>query len=219
MSTAAKSEGGGWAVTVMRWLGWLTAPVEIGLAFLLGLLAGGVVLGFAPACRAAVAMSRAQLTPEGDGTPWRDAVTAWRSSFWSSQRRLAPWGLVALVLSTEIILAFLGVLPGGWVVSVPLLLFGGYFVRALALRVVLMDPPRNALPVEVPWRAAIVLPAVKVGSTLILFPVCVAVLLLLLAQPAIGITFGPGLVMLTATWLAVRDLETLGPRITEHHHK
>lgn len=194
---------GGWAGTAMRWLGRLTAPAEIGLAFIGGLLTGGVVLGFAPALRAAVAVADATLADDEDATPWRDAVAAWRGDFWASQRSLAPWGAALALVAVEASLAAVGMLPGGLAVLGPLFVVACYLLRSAVIAAILGAGS---------WRTALVLPAIRPGSSAVFALAGLALLIAGLAYPAPGLIFGPGLALLAATWLGRRDVAALAAR-------
>lgn len=196
-----------WAETAMRWLRVVTLPAEVTAAFFLGLLGGGVVLGFSPALRAAVAMSRSIGAGES-GTPWRDAYQAWRTDFWASWRALWGWAFASALLVVDFVIV---VLTGvGWLAMVPLFLIGALVIRSAVLRVVLMDPPADSIDASAtPGRAAIVISAVRVGSTITWLTVALLVTVVTLRFPPVGIAFGPGLLLVCATWLAIRDLRGL----------
>lgn len=156
--TSAEDEIG-WTGGVMRVLRRVTRLVEVNVLFLLGALAGGVVLGVWPALRAASAV---QLDGDPAESSWRPFWRAWRDGWGRANLLGAPLTLagVALWLDTLVLAQLDG--AGRAALQVALFLVGAWTAVVLAYwpRVVLRYD-RSALDT---WRFLLLSPALGPGT-------------------------------------------------------
>ncbi|TDE89169.1 DUF624 domain-containing protein [Occultella glacieicola] len=121
-----------------RWYGWADAVGFVAVLNVLVLaftVAGGVVLGFAPALAAAVAVSRARI--RGESQPLlRTFASAWRGQLRRANLLQAPGWLLLLVLALNLS-AFWGE-PGGTALVVALTVAAGLTLTHQVL-VITMD--------------------------------------------------------------------------------
>lgn len=95
----------GWAQRVMVFLNVATQLVLINVLWLLGTLAGGVVLGVLPASVSAARLVTALFLGSPSDALWRDFWLWWQHSWASAHRRGWPFGVV-VVLSVADLWAF-----------------------------------------------------------------------------------------------------------------
>lgn len=96
MSTDAAAPG--WALRAHAVLDWLWWAATLNVLWIVFTLAGGIVLGAAPASAAAAELTRRRL--RGDGFPAARAfVQAWRREFWRANRALTAAFAVTVLLA------------------------------------------------------------------------------------------------------------------------
>ncbi|UYO96637.1 DUF624 domain-containing protein [Microbacterium sp. M28] len=92
----------GWALRVhaaFDWIWWVATVNVLWIAFT---LAGGIVLGAAPASVAATELTRRRL--RGDGfAAWRCFAQAWRREFWRANAALGPAFVITVLLAASAI--------------------------------------------------------------------------------------------------------------------
>ena len=118
----------GWTGRVMQWLHVVTALVLANVLFLLGALAGLVVLGVLPAAVAAATVLRRNdlLLGTAEAGLFRTFWTTYRAEFWRSNRAGIPFWIVGILLAADF--AVLPQLTGP--VSAVLLVFTGALLLA-----------------------------------------------------------------------------------------
>ncbi|MFB7249876.1 YesL family protein [Microbacterium sp. NPDC056234] len=118
----------GWTGRVMQWLRVVTALVAVNVMFLLGALAGLVLLGVMPAAVAAAAVLRRNEVILGAAEEGlvRTFWTTYRSEFWRANRAGIPFWTVGILFAAD--LAVLPQLAGP--VSAVLLVFTGALLIA-----------------------------------------------------------------------------------------
>lgn len=103
----------GWAGKVMVFLTYATQIVIANFLWILGVLAGGVVLGVGPATLALGRLMTALALGEPSSAPWRDFWFTWRTEFWAVNK--LAWPFVALgVLAFADLYAFRVASLNGW---------------------------------------------------------------------------------------------------------
>lgn len=195
----------------MSWLGRFTTVVEVTFCWALGVLAGGVVLGWLPAGVAAGDVLHRLTGPDPSDRPVRDFFGTWRAQFVRSNAVGWPATLALLVLALNITVLWQGGEP--WMASFLLvsiltgllLLLGIGFLMALLALPATRDEPGRQL-----WRTALVMPVVSPATTLVwLF--CVALLgVVAWNVPVVAVIAGPGYVALVTAWLTRRRLVQTG---------
>lgn len=90
----------GWAILAQQGCEWILWVVQIQAAWLVGALAGGIVLGIAPASVAAAALTRRRLRGEAFGFI-RAFADTWRGEFVRANALLVPIAMGGVVLAAE----------------------------------------------------------------------------------------------------------------------
>lgn len=90
----------GWAIRAQQGCEWILWVVQVQAAWLVGALAGGIVLGMAPASVAAAAVTRRRLRGDAFGFV-RAFAAAWRGEFRRANALLTPIALAGVVLAAE----------------------------------------------------------------------------------------------------------------------
>ncbi|WP_460796288.1 YesL family protein [Microbacterium sp. GXF0217] len=127
-SASTDDDALGWTGRVMQWLRVVTALVLVNVLFLLGALAGLVLLGLMPASVAAAAVLRRNdlLLGTAEEGLFRSFWATYRAEFWRANRAGIPFWIVGILLAAD--LAVLPQLAGP--VSAVLLVFTGALVLA-----------------------------------------------------------------------------------------
>lgn len=207
----ASGRGTGWANTAMSWLGRLTGVVEITACWVLGTLAGGIVLGWLPAAVAAGAVLHKLVGPEPSDRPFAEFFEVWRANLTRANAVGWPATLALGMLALDLWIlshggpAWLGVLLVlTVVVALVLVLAVGYLASLLML------PDARRLPAARLWRTALVMPIVSPAATLV-WSACMALLAVVVwILPVVGVLCAPGYVVLVTTWLTRRRLHQAG---------
>jgi len=126
MST--NSAGGGWAIRLHGACDWLFWIMTVNVLWYLFTIAGGVILGAAPATIAASELTRRKLRGEAF-PPVRAFACTWRREFWRANALLAPVGAVGVLLGLNAI----GFAQSGVLWELPGVLTLGALVVAFAL--------------------------------------------------------------------------------------
>lgn len=201
----------GWAHTAMAWLGRVTQVVEVTVCWAVGVLAGGVLLGWAPAGAAAGVVLHRLTGDDPSERPVADFFAVWRATFVRGNRAVWPATIAALVLAVN-----LWVMGRGhelWMLAA--LLGNGLLCLWLALSVghlltLLGSPETSTRPVGWLRRTALVMPLVSPAASLVWF-VCVAALAVVAwVLPIVAVLAGPGYVALVTVWLSRRRLRQTG---------
>lgn len=176
----------------------LLAALKLQLIWVLGALAGGVVLGWAPATMAAV--DAAARTERGEPATLRHAVTVWRSTFWRSQITL---GIPALLLLLGV--AVLGAADAPPAVRVPAGIATALLLAALAYI------PSLELRDEIPAASVLgrttLLALAQLPTTLLLGAVLVLWAGVALSVPGLVPFLGVGVPLLILQHLVGRSLD------------
>jgi uncharacterized membrane protein YesL len=98
MSSAHASSG--WAIRAQQGCEWILWVVQIQAAWLIGTLAGGIVLGIAPASVAAATLTRRRLRGEAFGFV-RAFAHAWRAEFVRANVLVMPVLVATVILAIE----------------------------------------------------------------------------------------------------------------------
>lgn len=110
----------GWAGKVMVFLTYATQIVVANILWVCGVLAGGVVLGLAPATLSLGRLMTALALGEPSSTPLKDFWKVWRSRFWETNQRAWPFLILgALALADLYVFRISSV--NGWSGTVGLL--------------------------------------------------------------------------------------------------
>lgn len=202
---------GGWSHVAMRWLGRVTQVVEVSILWVLGTLAGGVVLGWLPASVAASELLHRLLTPEPSDRPIADFFSLWRRQFRRANAVGWPATVAGLILLLDmwILLGF----RGAWVVGALLatLLVGAWLTLAVGYLVNLLPLPEGrTASVGSLWRTALTMPLVSAGHTVVWLVCVVSLAVVVWVYPLVGVLAGPGLVTLLTAWLTRRRLRAAG---------
>lgn len=203
--TSAEDEIG-WTGGVMRVLRRVTRLVEVNILFVLGALAGGVVLGVWPAFRAASAVLL-----DGDlaESPWHPFWRAWREGWRRANALGAPLSVVgvALLLDSLVLAQVDG--PARAALQLGLVLVGAWTAIVLAYwpRVVLRyDQP----PLET-WRFLLLSPALGPGTAVGALVVLAVFGLVSYVLPLFGLLAGFSVPL----WLSGRMVDERLDRIDE----
>ncbi|MFC7404330.1 YesL family protein [Georgenia alba] len=127
---------------------WVLRAMLLNLLWLLGTLAGAVLLGFAPATLAAHHVAR-QYARGTDGYVLREYVATYRREFWRAQALLLPPVLLLLAATTSALLLRGSALPGADVVAAASAVVAGCLV------LVLLYLPSLAVHYDVPTTRAL----------------------------------------------------------------
>ncbi len=131
MSSSASASG--WALRLHAACDWLFWVMTVNVLWYLFTLAGGIVLGAAPASIAAAELTRRRL--RGEAFPaFRSFAAAWRREFWRSNAVLGPVILVTVVLAMNLI----SYLQTGALTDAPGILTGIALVVAISILAVVM---------------------------------------------------------------------------------
>ncbi len=200
----------GLASGAMGLLTLLVAPAEVTAVLLWGAVRGGIVFGSGPALLGASAASGEVLTEGREARPWAAARAVMGPAIRHSWTLLG-WALIGLVLSVELVMALLGLLPGGWLVVVPLALVLGFYLRCVVIRTSQLGPGAAAGPaIAGTWWGTILMAAAGVPDTARCLLATLGVALVAVVAPAVAVVWGPGLLWLLATRAARRSLSSLG---------
>ncbi|GHH68725.1 YesL family protein [Promicromonospora soli] len=203
--TSAEDEIG-WSGGIMRVLRHVTRLVEVNILFLLGTLAGGVMLGVWPAFRAASAVL---LDGDPAESPWRPFWRAWRDGWRRANLLGIPlWVVGAALLFDSLVLAQMDG-PARAALQLGLVLVGAWIAVVLAYwpRVVLRydRPPLDT------WRFLLLSPALGPGvalGALVVLAVCGLVSYVI---PLLGLLAGVAVPL----WLSGRMVDERLHRIDE----
>lgn len=201
----------GWAATAMSWLGKLTGVVEITLCWFLGVLAGGIVLGWLPAGVAAGAVLHKLTGPEPSDRPFAEFFEVWRANLGRANAVGWPATLAFGVLAADLWILSRGgpawltvLLVLTLVVALVLVVAVGYLASLLML------PAARRMPAARLWRTALVMPIVSPAATVV-WVACMALLTVVVEiLPVVGVLCAPGYVILVTTWLTRRRLHQAG---------
>ena len=166
--------------------------------WLLGTLAGGIVLGWAPATTAAV--DAAACADRGEPIRWRRAARTWKDSFWRSQVTLGLPGLFLLLAAMP---AVSGALP--LVLQILLVLVIVLLLIALA-HIPELDR-RYALPATRVFGRAVVLGLAQAPTSLVLLAVLALWSGVVLALPGLLPFLGAAVPLLICHHLVGRSLD------------
>lgn len=203
--TSAEDEIG-WTGGVMRVLRRATRLVEVNILFVLGALAGGVLLGVWPAFRAASAVL---LDGDPAESPWRPFWRAWRDGWGRANVLGAPLWVVgaALWLDTLVLTQLDG--AGRAALQAALVLVGAWTAVVLAYwpRVVLRY---DRSPLET-WRFLLLSPALGPGTAVGALVVLAVSGLVSYVLPLFGLLAGVSVPL----WLGGRMVDERLDRIDE----
>lgn len=166
--------------------------------WLAGTLAGGVVLGWAPATMAATEM--AERAERGEPIRWRRAARAWTDTFWRSQITLGLPGLFVLMAVATILS---GVLP--------LVLQAVLGLAAVLLLITLAHIPeldrRYHLPATRVFGRALLLALAQAPTSLVLLAALVLWAAIVLSLPGLLPFLGAAVPLLLSHHLVGRSLD------------
>ncbi|WP_460798972.1 YesL family protein [Microbacterium sp. GXF0217] len=89
-----------WALRAQAAFEWLWWVATVNLLWIVFALAGGIVLGFAPASVAAAELTRKRLRGDGFAAA-RSFAQAWRREFWRANAALSPAFAITALLATS----------------------------------------------------------------------------------------------------------------------
>ncbi|WP_385901260.1 DUF624 domain-containing protein [Tessaracoccus sp. O5.2] len=205
----AGSDDGGWSHVAMRWLTRLTQPVEITLCWAVGVLAGGVILGWLPAGVAAGAVLSRLGTPEASAAPVTDFFRSWRRHLWRANAVGWPATVALLIMAVNIWVLSRGGEPWMPVVLGLTLLLAAWLVLATGYLMALLERPAlSGAPASSLWRLALAMPALSPGTSAAWVVTVAALLVVAVAVPPVGLLFGPGAFAWVTGWLTRRGLES-----------
>nr|WP_255622069.1 DUF624 domain-containing protein [Tessaracoccus sp. OS52] len=195
----------------MSWLGRATQLVEVTACWVLGVMAGGIVLGWLPAGVAAGSVLHKLTGPEPSDRPIAEFFEVWRSNL--GRANAVGW---PATIAIPVLLLDLWILSHGgpsWlaVVVVANMVFAAWLVLAVGyLMSLLMLAETHSLPMARLWRTSLVMPLASPGTTLI-WLVCLG-LLAVVARfvPIVAVLCAPGYVILVTSWLTRRRLHNAG---------
>ncbi len=176
----------GWAGRVMAWLRVVTHLVGLNLLWLLGTLAGLVVLGAAPASAAASDLLDEVLRGRPPDRLVREFWAAYRTRWRRSNLLWLPFWPLAAVVGVDLVAIRAGTGPAATALLVGVLLVAVWAALALAFLVV-ADTRYAQRPVAT-WRFAILAP--------LLLPMTAAAILLTVAVGVVLVRVWPVLVPL-----------------------
>lgn len=169
----------GWAQRVMVFLNVATQLVLINVLWLLGTLAGGVVLGVLPASVSAARLVTALFLGSPSDALWRDFWLWWQRSWASSHRRGWPFGVV-VVLSVADLWAFrvaqLNDLQTATFFLIPFLVVTA--LSAVAFSFFLATELRYRDTFAATWRFVLLAPLTFVGTSAAILLVLTAFMML-----------------------------------------
>lgn len=166
--------------------------------WLLGTLAGGIVLGWAPATIAAV--DAAACADRGEPIRWRRAARTWRDSFWRSQVTL---GLPGLFLLLAVMAAFSGALP----LALQIVLVLAIVLLLIALAHIPELDRRYRLPATRVFGRAVVIGLAQAPTSLVLLAVLALWSAAVLALPGLLPFLGAAVPLLICHHLVGRSLD------------
>jgi uncharacterized membrane protein YesL len=103
----------GWTGKVMEFLTYATQIVVLNFLWIMGTLAGGVILGIAPATRALGRLTTALFLGEPSTSLWRDFWSTWRTRFWVTNKYAWPFTVLFLLAGADLY-AFRVAALNGW---------------------------------------------------------------------------------------------------------
>lgn len=203
--TSAEDEIG-WTGGVMRVLRRVTRLVEVNVLFLLGTLAGGVVLGVWPAFRAASAVL---LDADPADSPWLPFWRVWREGWRRANVLGAPLSMAGVVLLLDSLLLAQMDGPARAALQLGLVLVSAWTAVVLAYwpRVVLRYD-RSALET---WRFLLLSPALGPGTAVGALVVLAVCGLVAYVVPLLGLLAGVSVPL----WLSGRMVDERLNRIDE----
>lgn len=166
--------------------------------WLLGMLAGGIVLGWAPATMAAI--DAAACAERGEPIRWGRAARTWKDSFWRSQVTL---GLPGLFLLLAAMAAFSGALSLAPQVVLTLVIA----VLLIALAHIPELDRRYTLPASRVFGRAVVLGLAQAPTSLVLLAVLALWSGVVLALPGLLPFLGAAVPLLICHHLVGRSLD------------
>lgn len=192
----------GWAARAMQWLGYLTAFVEVSIGWLLGTLAGGVLLGWLPASVAAGQSIHTLISDDPTTRPLGDVLRGWKRS-WVRANAVgwpATLGSVILVLNWWIMSLGEGFLFT--LVRAAMVVMGVWWALSIGYLVTLLGTPRTrALPAATLWRDAVLLPVGSPGTSLAWIVTIASILVIGWVLPVLAVLAGPAAVWFVTFWL------------------
>lgn len=93
----------GWAGKVMVFLTYATQIVILNFLWILGTLAGAVVLGLGPATRSMGRLATALMQGAPAQNPWKEFWGHWRAHFWETNRKGWPFIVLFVVATADLI--------------------------------------------------------------------------------------------------------------------
>lgn len=204
----------GWAGRLMGWLRFATRLVLVNVLFVVGVLAGLVVLGVFPAAVAATSvLGRLRGGTAGD-TLVRDFITAYRFQFWHANRVGSLFWIAAVVLCLDF-LALLGPASTAIPAAAHAVLLALSTVAALgtvaaaATAVALCSRYRDKAART--WRTAFVLPFVSPVMSLSLLVTLAAAAVVFSGMTVLVPLVGASVPLLLSGWLVGKRLTGLEP--------
>lgn len=122
----------GWAGKVMIFLTYATQIVILNFLWILGTLAGAIVLGVGPSTRSLGRLATALMQGSPADNPWSEFWSHWRSKFWETNKKGWPF-IVLFMLATADLIALEVLSQAG--VSNSGLLLGPFIIVAAACAV------------------------------------------------------------------------------------
>lgn len=157
--SVSAADAPGWAGTAMRWLGWITGVVEVGVAWSLATLAGGLLLGWAPASVAASRVLGGLFGPEPSARPFLDVWRGWRAELGRANRVCWPVSVITVLLAADLVAVAAAPRPYGSIGLALLGLIGCWLLLATGHLLSLLSARDTAeVPAARLWRAAAALP-------------------------------------------------------------
>lgn len=193
----------------MHWLGVATQLVELSLCWYLATLLGGVVLGWLPAS-VALGRSIVRMISDGpSGSPWGDFWEDLRS-MWRRANRLGWPATLALVL---VLIDWLVLRQASGAVAaamrVPTALVALCVSAAIGYAITLIGHLQPVPRLTQLWRQALALPVVSWASSLAWLVTTLALALVIIAMPLVGLLLGPSLLLGATVWVSHRRLDQL----------
>ncbi|MFT3889419.1 MAG: DUF624 domain-containing protein [Arachnia sp.] len=207
----AGSDDEGWSHVAMRWLGRLTQTVEVSVATLVGIAAGGIVLGWLPAGVAASDVLGRLVAGEPSDRPFGDFHRSWRAHFGRANRVGWPATVVVLVLAVDgwILLCLRG--PWAGVALALTAAAAAWFALAVGFLVNLLSlPSTKDATTWALWRTALLMPLVSPGYAVAWLACIASIGALAWVYPVTAVLLAPGLIALATAWLTRRRLHSTG---------
>ncbi|WP_432456896.1 YesL family protein [Cellulomonas iranensis] len=202
----------GWAAGVMTALRWVAHVLAVQALLVLGTLAGGVVLGLAPALDAGGRVL-ARL-PAGDPSPhvWAEFWRAWRAGWRRANVVAAPLAAVGALLAVDAWVVTAADGPVRAALGLGLGIVGAWTLVVLAYLPAVLR--RYCDPAPAAWRFLALAPALGPGTALAVLLAAVVWAATCWVAPPVAVLGGLAVPLLATGWLVDVRLDRLDARVS-----